>query len=97
MGKIDIKGLDLYYGSFHALKNVNLSIPEREDVYKRQVLKRLEADAARITPAIDALIAVLGPPDNPIRMFFFISPPCFLVEYRAKVYRGFSDSMICWI
>ena len=30
MGKIDIKGLDLYYGSFHALKNVNLSIPERE-------------------------------------------------------------------
>lgn len=30
MGKIDIANLDLYYGSFHALKNVNLSIPEKE-------------------------------------------------------------------
>ena len=30
MGKIDIANLDLYYGSFHALKNVNLSISEKE-------------------------------------------------------------------
>lgn len=26
MSKIDIEGLDLYYGSFHALKNINLKI-----------------------------------------------------------------------
>ena len=30
MAKFDIKNLDLYYGSFHALKDVNLSIEERE-------------------------------------------------------------------
>ena len=30
MTKFDIKNLDLYYGSFHALKDVNLSIEERE-------------------------------------------------------------------
>lgn len=29
MGKIDIKDMNLHYGSFHALKNVNLSIPEK--------------------------------------------------------------------
>lgn len=28
--KLDIKGLDLFYDQFHALKNVNLSIGERE-------------------------------------------------------------------
>ncbi|MCC8103117.1 MAG: phosphate ABC transporter ATP-binding protein PstB [Clostridiales bacterium] len=27
MGKIDIKNTDLYYGDFHALKNINLEIP----------------------------------------------------------------------
>ena len=26
MGKIEIKDLDLYYGDFHALKNINLDI-----------------------------------------------------------------------
>ena len=30
MTKFDIKNLDLYYGSFHALKDVNLSIEEKE-------------------------------------------------------------------
>ena len=30
MAKFEIQGLNLYYGSFHALKNVSLSIQERE-------------------------------------------------------------------
>lgn len=30
MGKFNISNLDLYYGDFHALKNVNLDIPEKE-------------------------------------------------------------------
>ncbi len=30
MNKIEIKNLDLYYGDFHALKNINLEIPERQ-------------------------------------------------------------------
>ncbi|HIS81016.1 MAG TPA: phosphate ABC transporter ATP-binding protein [Candidatus Scatomonas merdavium] len=30
MDKITIKNMDLYYGDFHALKNVNLNIPEKE-------------------------------------------------------------------
>ena len=30
MGKIDITDLHLYYGQFHALKGVNLSLPEKE-------------------------------------------------------------------
>ena len=30
MGKFNIKNLELYYGDFHALKNVNLDIPEKE-------------------------------------------------------------------
>ena len=30
MGKIDVKNLDLYYGSFQALKNINLEMPENE-------------------------------------------------------------------
>ncbi|MBE6030547.1 MAG: phosphate ABC transporter ATP-binding protein [Clostridiales bacterium] len=30
MGIIDIKNLNLYYGNFQALKNVNLEIPEKE-------------------------------------------------------------------
>ena len=30
MGKIDVKNLDLYYGSFQALKNINLNLPENE-------------------------------------------------------------------
>ncbi|MCD8023563.1 MAG: phosphate ABC transporter ATP-binding protein PstB [Lachnospiraceae bacterium] len=30
MGKIDIKNTDLYYGDFHALKNVNLEIQEHK-------------------------------------------------------------------
>jgi phosphate transport system ATP-binding protein len=29
MGKIDIEGLNLYYGEFHALRGVSLSAPER--------------------------------------------------------------------
>mgnify|MGYP001851945213 FL=1 len=28
--KIDIKNMELYYGNFHALKNVNLSLPEKQ-------------------------------------------------------------------
>lgn len=30
MNKIEIKNLDLYYGDFHALKNINLEIPEHQ-------------------------------------------------------------------
>ena len=30
MGKIDVKNLDLYYGNFQALKNINLEMPENE-------------------------------------------------------------------
>ena len=30
MDKITIKNMDLYYGDFHALKSVNLNIPEKE-------------------------------------------------------------------
>ena len=30
MSKIEIKNLDLYYGDFHALKNINLEIPENQ-------------------------------------------------------------------
>ena len=28
--KIEVKSLDLYYGGFHALKDINLAIPERK-------------------------------------------------------------------
>lgn len=31
MGKIDVKNMDLYYGQFHALKNINLEIPGKEN------------------------------------------------------------------
>ncbi|MDO4260481.1 MAG: phosphate ABC transporter ATP-binding protein PstB [Eubacteriales bacterium] len=30
MGKFNVSNLDLYYGDFHALKNVNLDLPEKE-------------------------------------------------------------------
>ena len=30
MSKIEIKNLDLYYGDFHALKNVNLNIEKNK-------------------------------------------------------------------
>lgn len=30
MGKFDIKNMELYYGDFHAIKNVNVSIPSNE-------------------------------------------------------------------
>ena len=30
MNKIEIKNLDLYYGNFHALKKINLEIPENQ-------------------------------------------------------------------
>lgn len=30
MGKFDIENMELHYGDFHAIKNVNLSIPENE-------------------------------------------------------------------
>ena len=30
MNKFEVKGMDLYYGSFHALKNINIDIPEKE-------------------------------------------------------------------
>ena len=30
MNKIEISNLDLHYGSFHALKNINLKIQEKE-------------------------------------------------------------------
>ena len=30
MNKIEAKNVDFYYGDFHALKNISLTIPERE-------------------------------------------------------------------
>ena len=30
MNKFEVKNMDLYYGSFHALKNINIAIPEKE-------------------------------------------------------------------
>ena len=30
MNKFEVRGMDLYYGSFHALKNINIDIPEKE-------------------------------------------------------------------
>ena len=30
MNKFEVKNMDLYYGSFHALKNININIPEKE-------------------------------------------------------------------
>ena len=30
MNKFEVKNMDLYYGSFHALKSVNIAIPEKE-------------------------------------------------------------------
>ena len=30
MGKFEIKNLDLYYGDFKALKNINLELPEKQ-------------------------------------------------------------------
>ena len=30
MGKMTITGMDLYYGDFHALKDINMNIPEKE-------------------------------------------------------------------
>ena len=30
MNKFEVSNMDLYYGNFHALKNVNISIPEKE-------------------------------------------------------------------
>ena len=30
MDKITITGMDLYYGDFHALKDINMNIPEKE-------------------------------------------------------------------
>lgn len=29
MNKFEVRNMDLYYGSFHALKNINIDIPER--------------------------------------------------------------------
>lgn len=28
--KLSVSNLDLYYGNFHALKNINLELPEKE-------------------------------------------------------------------
>lgn len=30
MNKFEVSNMDLYYGNFHALKNINISIPEKE-------------------------------------------------------------------
>lgn len=30
MNKFEVKNMDLYYGRFHALKNINIAIPEKE-------------------------------------------------------------------
>ena len=30
VNKFDVSRMDLYYGNFHALKNINIAIPERE-------------------------------------------------------------------
>ena len=30
MNKFEIRDMDLYYGSFHALKDINMAIPEKQ-------------------------------------------------------------------
>ena len=30
MNKFEVKNMDLYYGRFHALKNINIAIPQKE-------------------------------------------------------------------
>ena len=30
MNKFEVSNMDLYYGNFHALKNISINIPERE-------------------------------------------------------------------
>ena len=54
MGKIKIKDLDLYYGDFHALKNINLDIEANKITAfigpsgcgKSTLLKSLKADSS---------------------------------------------------
>lgn len=29
MNKFEVKNMDLYYGSFHALKNINIATPKK--------------------------------------------------------------------
>ena len=37
MDKITVESLNLYYGDFHALKNINLKIPEHKITALRQI------------------------------------------------------------
>ena len=41
--KISIKDLNLYYGDFHALKNVSMKLPEKKDygIYRSQRLRKV--------------------------------------------------------
>ncbi len=38
MNKFEVKNMDLYYGSFHALKNINIAIPEKKRSRRSSVL-----------------------------------------------------------
>ena len=46
MGKIDVKNMDLYYSSFHALKNINLEIPV-EEMTKSMASRQLDTIIAQ--------------------------------------------------
>ena len=49
MGKIDVKNMDLYYSSFHALKNINLEIPEKKiTAFIAEILKPYERSCGRL-------------------------------------------------
>ena len=41
MGKISVKNLDLYYGDFKALKNINLEIEANKSVYRTEWMRKV--------------------------------------------------------
>ena len=53
MNKFEVSNMDLYYGSFHALKNININIPEREiTAISRAPARRAAAWAVRDAPPV---------------------------------------------
>lgn len=52
MGKFNISKLDLYYDDFHALKNINLDIPEKEIIFCKTDfdMKEIKAEEAAYVP-----------------------------------------------
>ena len=54
--KLAVRDLNFYYGSFHALKNINLDIPEKQGdgVHRPVGLRQVDA-AAHLQPHVRAL------------------------------------------